>query len=268
MDDSSSIASQSDSLNVSTSHLTISSTLSSLQINGVKYELAEHLPNKRGKTSWIWKEGFQLVDSLDSLKLKRFWMCRQYYDEGKNVLYAMTTTAHANKHLNEVHQLFDPSLASKDTLVLGPASSSWDPIRFKELLIHWIVTMHISFSQVEYEAFQSLLLYLNSQLASHLSTSGNTIRNWIMEDFKQRQHQIKKELHLSKSLIHFSFDMWTSPNSMVMIAIVAHYVSYTGEAKDCLLGLKRVLGSHSGENMARSVTTVIEDYELKNQIGK
>src|SRR5437764_13761689 len=178
----------------------------------------------------------------------------------------MTTTAHANKHLNEVHQLFDPSLVSKNTLVPGPASSSWDPIRFKELLIRWIVTMHISFSQVEYEAFRSLLLYLNGQLASHLPTSGNTIRNWIMEEFRQRQELIKKEICFSKSLIHFSFDMWTSPNSIAMIAIIAHYVSNMVEAKDCLLGLKRVLGTHTGENMARSVISTIEDYGPSKQI--
>ena len=58
--------------------------------------------------------------------------------------------------------------------------------------------------------------------------------------------------------------MWTSPNSMAMIAIVAHYVSHMGEGKDCLLGLKRVLGTHTGENMARSVAFTIEDYGLKD----
>ena len=71
-----------------------------------------------------------------------------------------------------------------------------------------------------------------------------------MDDFKRRQDVIKKDIYLSKSLIHFSFDMWTSPNSIAIIAIVAHYVLHIGEAKDCLLGLKRVLGAHTGENMA------------------
>ena len=89
-----------------------------------------------------------------------------------------------------------------------------------------------------------------------------------MEDFKQRQDLIKRDICLSKSLIHFSFDMWTSPNSMAMIAIVAHYVSHMGEAKDCLLGLKRVLGAHTGENMAQSIIFTIEEYRLKDRIGK
>jgi hypothetical protein len=88
-----------------------------------------------------------------------------------------------------------------------------------------------------------------------------------MEDFKRRRKQIKKELQLSKNLVHFSFDMWTSPNSMAMIAVIAHFVSHTGEAKTCLLGLKRIQGSHSGENMAQSIITVIEEYELKDRLG-
>jgi hypothetical protein len=112
-----------------------------------------------------------------------------------------------------------------------------------------------------------LLLYLSAALASYLPTSGTTIRNWIMEDFKQRRKQIKKDLHLSKSLVHFSFDMWTSPNCMAMIAIIAHFVSCAGEAKACLLGLRRIQGAHSGENMAQSIITVIEEYELKDRLG-
>ena len=100
--------------------------------------------------------------------------------------------------------------------------------------------MHISFSQVENEAFRGLLLYLSAALATYLPSSGTTIRNWIMEDFKQRRQKIKKDLHLSKSLVHFSFDMWTSPNSIAMIAVIAHFVSCTSEAKACLLGLRRI----------------------------
>ena len=29
-----------------------------LQINGVNYEVVERMKNKRGKTSWIWDEGY------------------------------------------------------------------------------------------------------------------------------------------------------------------------------------------------------------------
>jgi hypothetical protein len=90
-----------------------------------------------------------------------------------------------------------------------------------------VIVMHISFSQVENPAFQQLLFYLYAALTSLLPASDNTVRQWIINDFKQRRGQIRKELHLSKSLIHLSFDLWTSPNSLAMLAVVSHFVSHT-----------------------------------------
>ena len=55
---------------------------------------------------------------------------------------------------------------------------------------------------------------------------------------------------------------------LAIITIITYYVSHIGEAKDCLLGLKRVLGAHTGENMAQSITFTIEDYKLQDRIGK
>jgi hypothetical protein len=52
-----------------------------------------------------------------------------------------------------------------------------------------------------------------------------------------------------------------------MLAVVSHFVSHTSEAKSCLLGLRHVEGSHSGENIAQSVIAVIEEYEIKDLLG-
>jgi hypothetical protein len=87
-----------------------------------------------------------------------------------------------------------------------------------------------------------------------------------MEGFHKKKVQIKKDL-LSKSLVHLSFDMWTSPSSMGMIAVVVHHISRFGEVRDCLLALKRVTGAHSGENMAHLLILVIKYYELHDQLG-
>ena len=260
------------SLNVSTSITSASSASAlppTLQVNGVEYDVAEVLPNKRGKSSWIWKEGPKLntkSDSSNTSKPKSFWMCRRCHDVGKDVLYAVTSTVHASEHLRDTHQIRDAAGVTSES-GQGPPAETFDFTRFKELLIRWIVTMHISFSQVEYEAFQSLLSYLHPSILSYLPTSGNTIRAWVLDNFKQKQAHIKKELHLSKSLVHFSFDMWTSPNAMAMLGIVAHYVSHSGEAKDCLIGLKRITGTHSGENIAQSVIAVIKHYGLEDRLG-
>jgi hypothetical protein len=80
-----------------------SATLETLQIDGISYKLVNHIPNKRGKTSWIWEHGLELVNSSDLVKLKRFWICRLCYDTGKYILYSLNSTSYANSHLKDTH---------------------------------------------------------------------------------------------------------------------------------------------------------------------
>ena len=118
-------------------------------------------------------------------------------------------------------------------------------IRLKSLFERHFLAGPVAVSivdKVENPMFQELLFYLCAVLTIFLPTSGNTIRQWIISDFKRRRGQIRKELHLSKSLVHLSFDLWTSPNSLAMLAVVGHFVSHVGEAKSCLLGLRHVEG--------------------------
>jgi hypothetical protein len=239
-----------------------------LQINGVDYEVAERMRNKRGKTSWVWNEGYQLIKPPPDPNPKKQkpeinWLCRRCYEDGKHVKYKADSTNHVARHLLKVHKLAEHGSTAEDSRL----TSRFDFEQFKKLLIQWVIVMHISFSQVENPAFQELLFYLCAALTSLFPTSGNTVRQWIINDFKQRRGQIRKELHLSKSLIHLSFDLWTSPNSLAMLAVVGHFVSHTGEAKSCLLGLRHVEGIHLGENIAQSVIAVIEEYGIKDFLG-
>jgi hypothetical protein len=240
-------------LSLCTSTSTSSSPLPpELQINGISYEVVERMKNKRGKTSWVWGEGYQLIkprSNSTKTKPEVNWLCRRCYEDGKHIKYVADSTNHITQHLLKAHELTEHGPITEDNE--SPSlRSRFDFEQFKKLLIRWIIVMHISFSQVENPAFQELIFYLCAALTSLFPTSGNTIQQWIINDFKQRRGQIRKELHLSKSLIHLSFDLWTSPNSLAMLAVVGHFVSYTGKAKSCLLGLRHIEGSHSGENIA------------------
>jgi hypothetical protein len=156
---------QSDILNASTNHLATptspsvasrashasraSSASPTIQINNIEYEIVEMTLNKRGKTSWIWKEGFKLLD-LSSEALKKSWMCRRCYKQGTTVMYASNSTSHPSNHLKDVHGLTEDGPISIDASDSGGlrlrSQSSFNFEHFKELLIQWIVIMHISFS--------------------------------------------------------------------------------------------------------------------------
>ena len=50
-------------------------------------------------------------------------------------------------------------------------------------LTRWIVEAHVPFNVVEHPRFQQLLMTVNPSVEGYLVRSGNTIRNWIEDDF-------------------------------------------------------------------------------------
>jgi hypothetical protein len=77
---------------------------------------------------------------------------------------------------------------------------------------------------------------------------------------------VKQRLALTKLKIHISFDLWTSPNIHVIIVVVAHFLSPELQLRHVLLAIREIEGSHSGENIAKSLVTVITDYKISTRI--
>ena len=129
--------------------------------------------------------------------------------------------------------------------------------------------MHISFSQVESEYFRQMMVYLDVVLdsSSFLPKSGNTIRDWVLKDFGKCKEQVLKQLNESERQIHLSFDLWTSPNSLALLGVVAHWMNKDKHLQTTLLGLRRLKGAHSGENMSAVVLEVIRTFQIENRIG-
>ena len=127
--------------------------------------------------------------------------------------------------------------------------------------------MHILFSVVENKKFQAWVQVTTSVASTLLPRDRDTIRNWIIQEFKTRQRDLVTTLQVSKSLVHFSFDLWTSPNYRSILGVVGHYLNKKGENVTTLLGLCHLMGAHSGANMAEQVVQIIKDYNLIDKIG-
>jgi hypothetical protein len=175
---------------------------------------------------------------------------------------------HQRSHLEKCHGLHEEGDdEAEEESHLNSIRPPFDLKGFKKCFLKWFTRKRIAFDQVEDDCYRDTLLCLNSAVGSYLPTSGNTIRNWIMDEYETRKQEVQDALHARKGLVHYSFDMWTSSASMAMIAIVAHHISKTGEAKDCLLGLKQVESDHSGANMAEVIAPVIKEYGLQDRVG-
>ena len=97
-----------------------------------------------------------------------------------------------------------------------------------------MIQNNISFQQVEKSEFRYLLCYLlacsssTTAICNSLPESSNTIRHWIINLFESFKLFIKNNLISSNRMIHFSFDLWSSPNNRAFLSIVGHWVDQNG----------------------------------------
>ena len=127
---------------------------------------------------------------------------------------------------------------------------------------------HISFVEVEDSDFQEMLKSLNGLVNDYLVKSGDTIRNWVEDDFIEAKRLIRDEvLARAISKIHISCDLWTSPNGYAMCGIAAHFIAHHGHVQAVLLALRRMMGAHGGEQIAEILVEVIKEYGFEARLG-
>jgi hypothetical protein len=85
--------------------------------------------------------------------------------------------------------------------------------------------------------------------------------------FESSRALVNSDLKDSLTLIHISFDLWTSPNHIAMIAIFGHFIDRNLEYQDRLLALRQQQGTHSGENIAYTVEQVLREWGIEERVG-
>jgi hypothetical protein len=238
---------------------------------------------KRKRIGWQYAYGEEIEDGDDDKKAA-MWLCHPCYKKRQVTTYMVTSSKHSQDHLKYHHRIDKNGSmpqrrhALTDSLTDDPAEQPSQPDissyfsvldyeRLKQKLIEWIVVMHIAFSQVENEWFRDFLGVFNKKLVDWIPKSGDTVRKWIVADFDARKNDIRQQLCKSKSSIHLSFDLWTSPNLLAIVGVVAHYINERYEVETLLLGLRRLRGRHSGENIAEAVVSVVNSYKIADKIG-
>ena len=67
--------------------------------------------------------------------------------------------------------------------------------------------------------------------------------------------------------MHFTFDLWTSPNHRAFLGVIGHWVDNQGKLHSTVLGLRRFRERHTGENQAIHFWEVATRYKLVDKIG-
>lgn len=276
-------------------------TLPTVNLNGKKYVKEGHTHRLIPRRSHIWKYGHALIE-LPSRN--SFWACNICDAKGIVTMYMGSSTGNAGNHLLEAHRIAKPrdkrdfiDFEDDDSISDATNSQSSSPSssgsysintlfdrankrvkstlypadlvdEFKRLLIQWVVHFQIALVAVENESFYQLLELLNPRVAALLPATGDTVRRWIIDAYEVYKCRIKRELHeQSISMIHISFDLWTAPNSIPLMGVVAHYTNDKFRNCNTMIALKRLTDSHSGENIGALLVDILREFDIIERLG-
>jgi hypothetical protein len=258
-------------------------------MHGKPYIKTTWLHKKRKRWSKVdeYGERYVKLDRNDS-SLGEYWLCNLCMQQGKTSLYATpngATTA-AKSHLQKDHHLLissgspdggseasdrEPSPRRQQTLeesLRKALVTRTTGQLFRHTLLGWLAGANIPLSGIEHPLFRQLLCLLNKDLLQELLPhSGDTVRAWMKAEFEAEKELLKTELARSPYKKHLTFDLWTSPNQYALLGITVHFIDHSQQLQFRLLALKRILGSHGGENLSLVLLGIIEDFTLSETIG-
>jgi hypothetical protein len=81
------------------------------------------------------------------------------------------------------------------------------------------------------------------------------------------KESMKYKLHSARTDIHISCDLWTSPNCLPILGVVAHYISEDGKLESTTLALVNVEGPHTGENLSKYIQHVVGGWGIASKLG-
>ncbi|CAB5200416.1 unnamed protein product [Rhizophagus irregularis] len=99
-----------------------------------------------------------------------------------------------------------------------------------------------------------------------LIPSADTVRNDVLDTFKNYQTTMQNLLQNSPGKISFALDGWTSPNVISFLGITCHYIDADWDLKDILVNFVDLSGPHSGENLANVFTKCLQDKKILTKI--
>lgn len=137
----------------------------------------------------------------------------------------------------------------------------------KELTVGWIVTANLPFTAPSNPYLRQILELHDASLAKEVPWSRQSVRDTMRKLFEVKKGAISSQLEKAVTRVSFSFDMWTSPNRYAFLGLHAHYLDASYQVQSRLLALRRVWGSHSGDNQAAAIYDIFGEYGIRDRIG-
>jgi hypothetical protein len=105
-----------------------------------------------------------------------------------------------------------------------PSADYFDRSEYLESLVHLVCHGKLPFNIVTWPKFRRYSLSLNPTLERSLIKSRSTLVAHITKVYAFYRDQLRMKLRNSKSLIHFSVDLWSSPNRISFLGMHVKWV--------------------------------------------
>ena len=135
------------------------------------------------------------------------------------------------------------------------------------LYMQWMITQNIGFLHVTHQTFRSFLEYINPIANRLLPSSATTITQHAFILLREGKQRLRHMLTSAIPDIHITCDMWSSPNNLGNLAIIAHFTSEKLHLETVTLALREIQGEHSGLNQADVVLEVLDDFYIRPKLG-
>jgi hypothetical protein len=247
------------------------------------YTLESLLAKKgsRGRFSWIKDEGLYVREILEGQRLgKAFWVCRRCDEKLATTLFAADATNSASSHLKKKHRVLENSRDST-----GASSESSDtptPLKIRrstmaisrartdmveDLALGFIVNSNQPFNIFNDPFLKVLLHQMDPALCEQVSWGRDALKRKLWKTFDIKKCEIQQELAGAVSRVHIAYDLWTSPNRIAILGVSAHFIDPQGTQQQRLLALRQQYGSHTGENIAKTLAEVLKSWDIVNLLG-
>lgn len=141
------------------------------------------------------------------------------------------------------------------------AAVAFDPLTFKAFLYDWIIADNVLLNKLESHWLRRMLKYLNLRVGP-IIPSHQTVSTTIGKIYHKVLGEVTEQLRSSVTKINISFDLWTSNNKLSLLGPIAHFINDSGKHMTVLVAMPRQKGSHTGVNIADTVSEVLAEFGL------
>ncbi|KAH7461835.1 hypothetical protein FOMA001_g18917 [Fusarium oxysporum f. sp. matthiolae] len=252
-----------------------------------------HDPSR--ERTWWWQFGFRMKDNR-SQPHKIVWICERCFLRNRlkttHYVFIASTAGGIVRHLSREHKVVPPSRQRtgpvsgnggaqrnlldmlhadptnpRDQSLLSNLHSLFDPAVNQLLLLDWLTYHNLPFNLVNSERFRRLLLYNNPSLQEEQIPSDRTLVNLLTNEYNRACGPVHVLLQKARSMIHFTFDGWTSRQNASFLGINAHFVDRDWKQWRILLALPALRNRHTGAALADEVADTICAFGLQDRIG-